>query len=78
MPRGGAVSSVVAEDATKRVAPVLSSSELAQSHCKLDHLRPKNVFRYNIENVFVRKCYLCPSRLSKFHVFWWCTSWVII
>ena len=35
------VVTVIAETATNRVAPVLSSSDTARLHCKLYNLRPK-------------------------------------
>ena len=49
---GDGVITVVAEVATNRMAPVLSSSEPAERHSKLYHLWPKkkNYFRYKVKN----------------------------
>ena len=38
------IGGVIAEEATNRVAPIMSSSDPAQHHPKLDHLRPKKIF----------------------------------
>ena len=72
MAYGGGVNTVVAEAATIRVAPVFFSSDLAQHHFKVCPLRPKiKAFRQKIENVFVRKYCLCPSRrTSKSYILW--------
>ena len=62
-------SGIVAEVSTNRMASVLSSSKPKRRHSLKFIICARKIYlRYKVENIFVIKRCLCPSRRSESHI----------